>query len=46
MNCKGVCLPHCYNKYSIIIFVIGLAVGSGSVYLYTKHIDKSKLKKL
>ena len=46
MNCKGVYLPQSHDKYSIIIFVIGLAVGSGSVYLYTKHIDKSKLKKL
>ena len=37
MNCKGPCLPHCYNKYSIFAFVIGLAIGSGSVYLYIQH---------
>ena len=37
MNCKGPCLPHCYNKYSIFAFVIGLAIGSGSMYLYIQH---------
>ena len=40
MNCKGPCLPHCYNKYSILAFVIGIAIGSGSMYLYIHHNKK------
>ena len=26
MNCKGPCLPHCYNKYSYFFLIAGLVV--------------------
>lgn len=26
-DCKGPCLMHCYNKNSIILFVIGILIG-------------------
>ena len=44
MNCKGPCLPHCYNKYSILFLMIGLVIGSMSVYLYSEHKRKRTLK--
>ena len=44
MNCKGPCLPYFNDKYSILAFVIGITIGSGSVYLYIQH--KRNPKKL
>ena len=26
-NCKGPCLKHCYNKNSMIIFLLGFLIG-------------------
>lgn len=44
MNCKGPCLPHCYNKYSYFFLIAGLVLGATAIYLYSEY-KKNKDKK-